>query len=184
MANLLSELCTRNLWLTGVAMLRYLPRAIQHPPVDGMDFFSSAKLSEYQSRIASLTPTSAHCWGTMTVDQWLHHLNIACGYAHGFYTIEDESYLASRTLFRWILVDWYSEQPVGLRLPKGFKLSLDQHFDFYAEQAQLLRIIEAVWNKRSANEWGPHCMFGRMSLWEWGKLLQIHIDYHLRQFGA
>lgn len=165
-------------------MLRYLPSAIQQSHVDGMAFFSEAKLSEYHSRIAALTPTSAHCWGTMTVDQGLHHLNLACGHAHGFYEIEDESYLTSRTVFRWILVDWFSQQPVGLRLPKGFKVARDQHFQFYEEQAQLLEIIEAAWNKRSESDWGPHCMFGKMSLWEWGKLLQIHIDYHLSQFGA
>jgi len=27
-------------------------------------------------------------------------------------------------------------------------------------------------------------MFGKMTLSEWGKLLQIHIDYHLKQFVA
>ncbi len=31
---------------------------------------------------------------------------------------------------------------------------------------------------------GPHPMFGPMTVKEWGKLLQIHIDYHLRQFAA
>jgi len=27
-------------------------------------------------------------------------------------------------------------------------------------------------------------MFGKMTLSEWGKLLQIHIDYYLKQFVA
>jgi len=27
-------------------------------------------------------------------------------------------------------------------------------------------------------------MFRKMTLPEWGKLLQIHIDYHLKQFAA
>lgn len=184
MANLISESLSINFWETGIAMMRYLPRAIRVPQVDGMAFFSEAKLAEYQSRIVALKPTSTHCWGTMTVDQGLHHLNLACGHAHGFYELEDESYLTSQTLFRWILVDWFPEQPEGLRLPKGFKLNPDEHFDFHEEQAKLLTIIQAAWNKRSASEWGPHCMFGKMSLREWGKLLQIHIDYHIRQFGA
>jgi hypothetical protein len=58
----------------------------------------------------------------MEVDQMLHHLNLACGGSQGFYDLPDESYLISRTLFEWILVDWHSEQPVGLRLPTGFKI--------------------------------------------------------------
>ena len=32
--------------------------------------------------------------------------------------------------------------------------------------------------------WKPHPMFGKMTPKEWGKLLQIHVDYHLRQFAA
>jgi hypothetical protein len=43
---------------------------------------------------------------------------------------------------------------------------------------------DAAWHARSPTDWGPHCTFGRMSPREWGKLLQIHVDYHLRQFAA
>jgi len=49
----------------------------------------------------------------MEIDQMLHHLNLACGGSQGFYDLPDESYLISRTLFKWILVDWYSEQPLA-----------------------------------------------------------------------
>jgi Protein of unknown function (DUF1569) len=40
------------------------------------------------------------------------------------------------------------------------------------------------WNARTADAWKPHPMFGKMTAKEWGKLLQIHVDYHLRQFAA
>ncbi|MFT4112614.1 DUF1569 domain-containing protein [Silvibacterium sp.] len=184
MTNLLTASLTADFWQTGFAMIRYLPRSFRVWQVDGMDFFTESRLAEYRSRIAALTPQSRGHWGTMTVDQGLHHLNLACGHAHGFYTLPDESYLTSRTVFRWILVDWFPEQPQGLRLPTGFKIPHDQHFDFFDEQAKLILILETAWKKRSAKDWGPHCTFGRMSLREWGKLLQIHIDYHLRQFGV
>lgn len=170
--------------MTGLAMIRYAPRAIRMPQVEGMAFFTATKLEELRSRIGSLKPTSTPCWGSMTVDRGLHHLNLACGHPNGFYEVPDESYFTSRTVFRWILVDWFSEQPTGLRLPRGFKLATDQHFDFDLEKGRLLDIVEAAWHKRDINDWGPHCMFGKMSLAEWGKLLQIHIDYHLRQFGV
>ena len=76
------------------------------------------------------------------------------------------------------------EQPVGLRLPKGFKIPHDAAFDFDFEKEQLLKILDAAWHARSAADWQPHPMFGPMTVEEWGKLLQIHIDYHLRQFAA
>ena len=53
----------------------------------------------------------------MSVSQLLHHLNLACGGALGFYKLPDESYLVSRTVFRWILADWFPEQPRPQRFP-------------------------------------------------------------------
>ena len=71
----------------------------------------------------------------MEVDQMLHHLNLAYGGSLGFYNLPDESYLTSRTFFKWILVDWFPEQPVGLRLPAGFKIPHSQRFEFAYEKA-------------------------------------------------
>jgi len=71
----------------------------------------------------------------MSVAQMLHHLNLACGGSLGFYALPDESYSVSRTVFRWILVDWFPEQPVGLRLSKGFNIPHSAQFDFEFEKA-------------------------------------------------
>ena len=182
--NLLRELFTSNFWMSGLAMLNYIPRSFRVKPVDGLAFFTDAKHDEFQNRILQVTPVNPRQWGTMNVLQMLHHLNLACGSALGFYKLPNESYLVSRTLFRWILVDWFPEQPVGLRLPKGFKIPPTAPFDFDFEKQQLLNILDAAWHARSAADWGPHPMFGTMTAREWGKLLQIHINYHLRQFAA
>ena len=139
---------------------------------------------EYRQRVESVKPNSQRQWGTMEVDQMLHHLNLACGGSQGFYDLPDESYLISRTLFKWILVDWYPEQPVGLRLPTGFKIPHSKRFEFAYEKSQLLKILAVDWNARTEDAWKPHPMFGKMTPKEWGKLLQIHVDYHLRQFAA
>ena len=72
------------------------------------------------------------------------------GRSQGLYDLPDESYLISRTLFKWILVDWHPEQPVGLRLPTGFKIPHARRFDFAYEKAQLLKILGADWNARTA----------------------------------
>jgi uncharacterized protein DUF1569 len=182
--NLLHALFTRNLLMSGVAIVRYIPRAFQVKQVDGNLFFTEEKRQEYRRRVESVTPLSPRQWGTMDVDQMLHHLNLACGGSLGFYNLPDESYLTSRTFFKWIIVDWFPEQPVGLRLPKGYKIPHDAEFDFDFEKQQLLKIVDAAWHARSPNDWGPHPMFGKMTLSEWGKLLQLHIDYHLKQFAA
>ena len=182
--NVLRAAFSSDFWTTGVAIARYLPRAFRTKQIDGNLFFTEEKQQEYRRRVESLTSDSRRQWGTMEVDQMLHHLNLACGGSQGFYDLPDESYLISRTLFKWILVDWYPEQPVGLRLPTGFKIPHEQRFDFTSEKTQLLKILEADWKARTSGSWRPHPMFGTMTPTEWGKLLQIHLDYHLRQFAA
>jgi hypothetical protein len=182
--SLTRELLTRDFWFTGLAILRYIPRSFRVRQVDGMAFFTDGKHDELRNRILGVTVANLRQWGTMNVSQMLHHLNLACGGSLGFYTLPDESYLASRTLFRWMLVDWFPEQPVGLRLPKDFKIPHDEQLEFDFEKQQLLNILDAAWRARSAANWKPHPMFGKMTPAEWGKLLQIHIDYHLRQFAA
>ena len=182
--SLARELFTSNFWVSGLAMLKYIPRSFRVKQVDGLAFYTESKHHEFRNRVLQITPTNPRQWGTMKVSQMLHHLNLACGGSLGFYTLPDESYFVSRTLFRWILVDWYPEQPVGLRLPKGFKIPHGATFDFDFEKEQLLKILDAAWHARSPGGWQPHPMFGRMTVKEWGKLLQIHIDYHLRQFAA
>jgi hypothetical protein len=178
------ESFTSNFWMSGLAILKYIPRYFRAKQVDGNAFFAEEKLHEFRDRILRTTPANPRQWGTMTVAQMLHHLNLACGGSLGFYDLPDESYFVSRTVFRWILVDWFPEQPVGLRLPKGFKIPHGAEFDFDFEKQQLLKIVDAAWQARSPDDWGPHPMFGKMTLAEWGKLLQIHIDYHRKQFAA
>jgi hypothetical protein len=182
--NIIKASFTSNFWKTGLAMLRYIPRSFRVKQVDGNVFFSDAKRAEFQARLENIKADAPRQWGKMDVAQMLHHLNLSSGASLGFYEVEDESYFLSRTVFRWILVDWFPEQPVGLQLPTGFRIDLDQHFDFETEKSQLLKILEISWRARSPEDWKPHPMFGKMSAKEWGKLLQIHVDYHLREFAA
>jgi Protein of unknown function (DUF1569) len=182
--SLVRELFVRDFWITGIAILKYVPRSLRVKQVDGMAFFSDKKHSDFHNRVLRITPENPRQWGTMSVSQMLHHLNLACGGALGFYQLPDESYPVARTVFRWILIDWFPEQPVGLRRPKGFKIPHDAQFDFAFEKQQLLKILDAAWRATAASDWGPHPMFGKMSVEEWGKLLQIHIDYHLKQFAT
>ncbi len=182
--SLLRSLFDPDVLMSGVAMVRDIPRALQLKQVDGNRFFTEEKRHEYRQRIESVTLQSARQWGTMNVDQMLHHLNLACGGSLGFYDLPDESNLATRTVGKWVIVDWLPEQPVGLRVPKGFKIPHWQRFDFAYEKTQLLKIVETASHARSDAAWKPHPLFGRMTPREWGKLLQMHLDYHLRQFAA
>ena len=82
--NLLYALFTRNLLMSGVAIVRYIPRAFRVKQVDGNLFFTEEKRQEYRRRVESVTSHSPRQWGTMEVDQMLHHLNLALRRLTGF----------------------------------------------------------------------------------------------------
>ena len=84
------ESFTSNFWMSGLAMLKYIPRYFRVKQVDGMAFFTEAKLHEFRDRALRITPANPRQWGTMTVAQMLHHLNLACGGSLGFYELPDE----------------------------------------------------------------------------------------------
>ncbi len=182
--NILRELFNPDFWSTGLAIVKYIPRSFRVPRVDGMSFFTEAMHEKFRNRILAIRPDNPRLWGNMSVAQMLHHLNLACGTPFGFYTLPNESYFTARTLFRWILIDWFPEQPVGLKLPNTFKIQQGATFDFDFEKRQFIRILDKAQHAISPADWGPHPMFGKMSPAEWGKLFQIHIDYHLKQFSA
>jgi len=152
--------------------------------IKGKDFFSPEMLLTLTNRINSITPQSPRQWGTMQPDQMLHHLNLATGSALGYFDLPDESYLLSRTLFKWLLVNLLSKQPKGLQLPLNFKITPKDRFDFQYEKQMLLEIIKKACSSKTTTDWGPHPYFGFMSKNDWGRLLTMHIDYHLKQFKA
>ncbi|WPU99126.1 DUF1569 domain-containing protein [Mucilaginibacter sp. cycad4] len=178
------SIISARLFASAWAIVRYIPKSFFAPRIDGLNFFKPERIAEFVARVEKVSPDSKRQWGTMEPEQMLHHLNLAVGAGIGFYDLPDESYLLSRTFFRWVLVDWFPEQPVGLRLPLNFVIKPFEHFNFQVEKTQLIKIIQAAGSTRTAADWGPHPMFGKMSYKEWGKLLDIHIDYHLRQFGV
>jgi len=134
------------------------PRVLRLEPVDGSLFFTEEKFHEYRQRIEGVTPRSPRRWGTMEVDQMLHHLNLACGGSLGFYDLPDESNLLTRTVGKRVTVDWLQEQPVGLRIPKGFKIPRSQRFDFAYERAQLLSILETARHARTDEARPPRAL--------------------------
>jgi hypothetical protein len=65
--NLLHALFTRNRLMSGVAIVRYIPRAFGVKQVDGNLFFTGGKREEYRRRVEGVTPQSLRQWGITSV---------------------------------------------------------------------------------------------------------------------
>jgi hypothetical protein len=55
---------------------------------------------------------------------------------------------------------------------------------FAANLRELQNLVDHFARQPRDFEWQPHPHFGRMSDAEWMRLAYLHMDHHLRQFGA
>src|ERR1700675_3881660 len=151
--NVFRAALSSDFWITGIAIARYIPRAFRTKQIDGNLVFTEEKRQEYRRRVESMTLNSRRKWGNHGSRPDPSPSQPSMRRFARLLTSSRRSYLISRTLFKWILVDWYSEQPVGLRLPTGFKIPHAQRFEFAYERGQLLKILEADWNAITAEQW-------------------------------
>ena len=56
--NVLHAALSRDFWITGGAIARYLPQAFRTKQIDGNLFFTDQKQQAYRRRVESLTPGS------------------------------------------------------------------------------------------------------------------------------
>jgi hypothetical protein len=52
------ELFTPDFWITGLAILKYIPRSFRAKQIDGMVFLAESKHNEFRDRVLAMTPTS------------------------------------------------------------------------------------------------------------------------------
>ena len=139
---------------------------------------------ELLRRIRTLRPDSVRQWGRMSVHQMVCHCCDAFRMAGGEKPTNDVSNFARRTVVKWIALH------LPLRWPQGIQTvsEVDQYaggtkpVEFYADVAELETFVERFGAHRGT--WPAHPIFGRLSQAEWQRWGYLHVDHHLRQFGA
>ena len=91
--------------------------------------------------------------------------------------------LFQRTLVKWIALHTSFPWPHGFktRPEADQELGGTRPVEFDLDRADLLTIIERFSQSRQRS---AHPIFGGMSEWEWQRWGYLHVDHHLRQFGA
>jgi hypothetical protein len=141
---------------------------------------------EILARLRTVRADSQRRWGRMSAHQMICHLSDAFLMVQGRKPVSDRSSVLQRTVVKWIAL--YAP----LRWPSGILTSaeIDQEVggtrpaDFAADVAQVERLVELVTTRTTATEWEPHPIFGRLSASAWLRWAYLHMDHHLRQFGA
>lgn len=142
--------------------------------------------AELLQRVRTLRPDSVRRWGRMSVHQMVCHLCDGFRMGTGEKPVRRVAGAVRGTTIKWVALY------LPVRWPSGFPTTpeLDQErlgtspADFAADVAQLEALLELVTTRSSSFEWQAHPLFGRMSEAAWLRWGYLHVDHHLRQFGA
>ena len=139
---------------------------------------------EVLDRVGRVGPDSQRRWGSMSAHQMICHLSDSFRAALGEKHVSSSSTLFKRTIYKWAAL-W-----VPLRWPHGIKTrpEMDQqqggtHLVEFSSDVENLRILFGqfcTWKR----DFAPHTMFGQLSRTERMRFAYLHMDHHLRQFGA
>jgi uncharacterized protein DUF1569 len=142
--------------------------------------------AEIRKRLHALRPDSARRWGRMSPHQAVCHLTDSFRMGMGRKDVSPATSVFQRTVVKWVALY------LPLRWPPGIQTrpEVDQDHGgtrpaaFAADLADLEALMDLVIAQARGFEWHPHPIFGRMSEAEWMRWGYLHMDHHLRQFGA
>jgi hypothetical protein len=140
--------------------------------------------TELLHRLTNVRQDSQALWGTMSAHQMICHLSDSFRAALGEKEISPASSLFKRTLLKWAAL-W-----LPVPWPHGFKTrpEMDQRQGGtrpteFASDLDTLRNLFARFCAFKGT-FAPHAILGPMSLVERMRHAYLHVDHHLRQFGA
>lgn len=142
--------------------------------------------AEILGRLKALRPDSARRWGRMSVHQMVCHLIDAFRMGIGEQQVSHVAGPLQRTMVKWVALYLPMSWPAGIRTRPEIDQELGgtKPVDFMADVARLEELLEVVTAQPRSFEWQLHPVFGDMSEAAWLRWGYLHMDHHLRQFGA
>jgi hypothetical protein len=142
--------------------------------------------AELRRRLKLVRPNSVRRWGRMSAHQMICHLSDGFRMGIGQKPVSRVGGLLHRTILKWAVLY------VPMRWPRGIvtvaeidqELSGTKPADFASDVAQLEALLEVITTRPGSLDWQPHPIFGSMSARAWLRWGYLHMDHHLRQFGA
>lgn len=142
--------------------------------------------AEILGRLKNVRPESSARWGRMSAHQMVCHLADSFRMLTGEKPTSPDTSLFKRTILKWLVL--YAP----LRWPPGILTSpeIDQFgggtrpIEFAGDLLEVEKLVEKATDRARSFEAPPHPFFGRMSDADWLRWGYLHLDHHLRQFGA
>lgn len=142
---------------------------------------------ELVTRINNLKETNSALWGKMSVNEMLCHLADQIRVAVNEIKVADFSNFFTRTIASKLVL-------LGMPAPKG-KVKTFHEIDlekgngtkptsFENDKTLLKKIVSDFLEKDSSFNYQRHGAFGPFTKEQWGRIIYIHFDHHLKQFGV
>jgi hypothetical protein len=142
--------------------------------------------AEILRRLQDVRPESARRWGRMSAPQMVCHLADAFRMALGQKPVSHVPGLRSRTFVKWMALYAPMRWPPGiLTRPEIDQLVTGTRpCDFASDVEQVEALVAVFLAAQTIDRWPSHPVFGKMSRRDWMRWGYLHMDHHLRQFGA
>ncbi len=147
---------------------------------------NAADYEQMLARVNALQPDDRARWGRMTVNEALCHVTDVFRMALGEIRLPDRSNKFMRAFLKPLVL-------LGIPAPKG-KIKTDPELDqsqgkgtrpttFDQDKRRFQEYFAAFFKTDAAFSLFPHPQFGQLTKAEWGRLLFLHTNHHLTQFG-
>jgi hypothetical protein len=152
---------------------------------------NSTDKQQIAQRVLTIQPSSARLWGRMTAPQMICHLADSFRVTMGLKPWATERISATPIPLPDWFVKWVAFD-TPLKWPKGTptrpevdpQRSGTQPAEFTADRQDLLQLLERFTRQPRDFQWQEHPFFGPLTDAEWMRWGYLHMDHHLRQFGA
>jgi uncharacterized protein DUF1569 len=137
-------------------------------------------------RVRDLRPETVPRWGRMSAPQMVCHLSDSFRMAMGEKPVSHATSLFHRTVVKWIALYVPLPWPPGIRTRPEVNQQAGgtKPAAFAADVAELEALLQRITAETRSFAWEPHPIFGRMSQRAWLRWGYLHMNHHLRQFGA
>ena len=134
-------------------------------------------------RVKQLRPETQALWGKMNVAQMLAHVNEPLLVMQGEKTIKYT--LIGRLFGKYLKNKFIKDRGFGKNLLTHEKFKVVEPKQFQTEQEKLIATLRILQQKGTTIiTKNKHPFFGNMTHQEWGDMMYIHTDHHLKQFGV
>jgi hypothetical protein len=141
---------------------------------------------EILARLGAIGPASQRQWGRMTVAEMVCHLNDALVISMGERQATPKCTWFSRTLMKWGGLWSPTQWPHGvMTVPECDAQRLGTRPAEMENDMRVLReSFERFTRRPRVYALQAHPIFGQLTEKEWMRWGYLHMDHHLRQFGA